>query len=133
MTTFACPMFVVPVWLAVIAITDRRTGRIPTALVWPGVAAVAAYAAVHPVVAVAAFVTAMPYLGAALARSCGGGDVKLAFAVGGIVADPGVCLCVVLLAAVLSLITHAVGASVPRARPHGPALIIATICGLALT
>ncbi|RPA19656.1 prepilin peptidase [Gordonia sp. OPL2] len=120
------------VWAGVIALGDARTGRIPTPLVWPGVAAPILVGVDHPVVVASALVTALPYLVAAVAGRCGGGDVKFAFAGGALVADPAIGPAVVLVAAVVGLAGHLrAGRSGPR--PHGPALVGATVGALLLT
>ena len=58
--------------------------------------------------------------------------MKLAFAVGGVVADPATGLLVVLLAAVTALVGHGRARS-GAGRPHAPALAGATLCALTLT
>lgn len=123
--------FIVLIWLATIAECDRRTGRIPTAAVWPGIATPFALIPTDPGVATAAAVAAVPYLLAALLRQSGGGDLKLMFAIGGLVADPALVLVVVLVAAVLGGLDHVTARS-RGPRPHAPALVTAAVCGLAV-
>ncbi|MEE4022944.1 prepilin peptidase [Gordonia sp. PKS22-38] len=124
--------FIVLVWLSGIAVHDRRTGRIPNSAVWPGVLAPVAMAAHDPAILASAGVAAVPYVVAAVAGLGGGGDIKLAFALGGLLADPAVALLVILLAAILGAAGHALARS-RGPRPHAPALVAAAICGLALT
>ncbi|MDL9947523.1 A24 family peptidase [Gordonia sp. ABSL11-1] len=124
--------WLVLVWSGVIALGDARTGRIPNPIVWPGVVAPVAIGLDHPVVLISALVTVLPYLVASMAGRCGGGDVKLAFAVGALVADPAIGPAVVLVAAVVGLAGH-LRAGVPGPRPHGPALVGATVGALLLT
>ncbi len=124
---------VLSLWLGVIAVTDHRTGRIPTPLVWPGVVATLVSSGAHLTVLLAAAVAATPYLLAALAGLGGGGDIKLAFAGGGLVADPFAALLVVFVAAVAGLATHSRRSSAARSRPHAPALVAAVMCILALS
>lgn len=59
-------------WLLVVADVDRRTGRIPNAVVLPAVVGTAAVAIVVPMVGVGAVVLAMPYAVAFALRGCGG-------------------------------------------------------------
>lgn len=123
--------WLVLVWLARIVVGDLATLRIPTALLWPGVAAVVANSLVHPAIAVGAVVGATPYLVAALAGISGGGDVKLAFVLGGLIADPLTGLVMILLASSAGVAAHAV----LRRRtplPHAPALVAAAVCLLAV-
>ncbi len=110
-------------WLLAVAETDRRTGRIPNALVLPGAAATLACAAVEPTVGYAAVAAVAPYLVAYRARACGGGDVKFAVPCGGLAGDPVGALVMVVLAALGTL----VAACVTRRRqlPHGPAMAVA--------
>ncbi|AZG44266.1 prepilin peptidase [Gordonia insulae] len=125
---------VVLIWLAVIAAVDSRTGRIPTPLVWPGAVAPLVVGVAEPSVALAAVVTACPYAIATLVRLCGGGDVKLAFAIGGLLADPGLGLLVVVFAAVVDVVGRGRReVSSSGGRPHARALVGAAVCGLALT
>ncbi|WAC55301.1 prepilin peptidase [Gordonia sp. SL306] len=125
--------FLVLIWLVVVAVGDQRTGRIATALVWPGIAATIGMSLGHPGVLAAAVATATPYLVAVLARACGGGDLKLAFVVGGIVGDVGTGLVVVVLAAVVTVLVHLRGPAREPGRPHGPALVTAALCALGIT
>ncbi|MCX2965087.1 prepilin peptidase [Gordonia sp. NPDC062954] len=118
-------------WLATIAERDRRTGRIPVALMWPGLVIPVTLIPTDPTVAAAATLAAVPYLIAALVGHGGGGDIKLAFAIGGLVADPTLALLVVLLAATLGGLDHLwVRSGGPR--PHAPALVAAAVIGLGL-
>ncbi|MEE3850460.1 prepilin peptidase [Gordonia sp. LSe1-13] len=124
--------FIICVWLSIIAVHDRRTGRIANGAVWPGVLAPVAMATHDPAVLASAGVAALPYLFAAVAGLGGGGDIKLAFALGGLLADPTLALLVVLTAAILGAAGHAFTCS-RGPRPHAPALVAAGICGLAVT
>lgn len=118
-------------WLATIAERDRRTGRIPVPVMWPGLVIPVAMFPTDPTVAAAATLAATPYLIAALVGHGGGGDIKLAFAIGGLVADPALALLVVFLAATLGGLDH-LWARSGGPRPHGPALVAAAVIGLAL-
>ncbi|MDY6809250.1 MAG: prepilin peptidase [Actinomycetota bacterium] len=123
-------LWIVLMWLSRIAEVDLNTRRIPTSSLWPAIAATLAFTGAQPTVGLAALVTAAPYAVAAAAGLCGGGDVKLAFVLGGLLADVAAGLLVVLLAAVLGLAAHVV----TRRRdglPHAPALVAATVCVLA--
>ncbi|GAA3715472.1 prepilin peptidase [Gordonia hankookensis] len=124
--------FLVLIWLVVVAVGDLRTGRIATVLVWPGVAATVGMSIEHPGVLAAALATATPYLLAALARACGGGDLKLAFVVGGMIGDVGTGLMVVVSAAVVTAMAHLRGPARETGRPHGPALVTAALCALGI-
>ncbi|MGC4963677.1 prepilin peptidase [Gordonia sp. DT218] len=124
--------FLVLIWLAVVAVGDLRTGRIATALVWPGIAATIGMSVGHPGVLAAAVVTATPYLVAVLARACGGGDLKLAFVIGGMVGDVGAGLVVVVLAAMVTLGPHLRAHAGEPGRPHGPALVTAALFTLGI-
>lgn len=117
-------------WLAVIADGDSRTRRIPHALIWPGVVAVAAASPVHPIVGAAALVALLPYLVGAFAAGTGGGDVKLAAVTGGLVADPIVAMLMVCVAAVLDLAGRFGHDDARGARPHAPVLVAASIMAL---
>ncbi|MYR05729.1 prepilin peptidase [Gordonia sp. SID5947] len=122
--------FLVLTWLAVMVVGDLRSGRISTAMLWPGIAATLAMSVGHPAVLAAALMTASPYLFAALARACGGGDLKLAFVLGGLVGDVGAALLVVLGAAVIAVVTHLRAHTDAAGRPHAPALVAAALCAL---
>lgn len=121
----------VGLWLSAIAVRDARTRRITNTLLWPGVVAVAGMGVTSPAVIAAGLIAASPYLLAWLLRQCGGGDVKLALIVGGLVADWATALLVTLLAAVLSTIAALVARS--PSLPHGPALVGAAAFLLAIT
>ncbi|MGW0035659.1 prepilin peptidase [Gordonia sp. NPDC003376] len=112
-------------WLALIADIDRRTATIPNRLVVPGVLAVTMGAVVHPMVAVGALTAALPYAVAFTARLSGGGDVKLAGVLGGLLADTVSALLMVLLAQILQLCAHLAARSRQDRRPHAPALVVA--------
>lgn len=118
----------VAMWLGVIAVTDGRTGRIPTAVVWPGVVAPLATGICDPQVLLASTLTATPYLLGTLSGRCGGGDVKLAFAIGGVLADAGAGLIAIVLAAIFTLIAYARAPRERRRQPHAPALVAAASC-----
>ncbi|MGV9711162.1 prepilin peptidase [Gordonia sp. NPDC003424] len=120
-------VWVVLLWLCRITVGDLRTRRIPTALVWPGIVATVGMATTHPMVGLTATVAAVPYLVAALAGLCGGGDAKLAFVLGGLVADVATALLVVFLASIIGFAAHA-GLRTRDALPHAPALFGATVC-----
>ncbi|MGC4932436.1 A24 family peptidase [Gordonia sp. DT30] len=112
-------------WLAVIAETDRRTGRIPNALLWPGVLGVGVAGCAHPEVLFAAAAGSVGYLVAFVCGRCGGADVKLGFVLGGLLAHPMSALVMVVLAQVGLLVVHRRAG--PRRRPHGPTLVTAAV------
>ncbi len=126
---------VVVVWLLALGDTDRRTSRLPTSMMWPGLAAVlvqgaADAAAGRPGMLAAALAGTAPYLVAHLLGQVGGGDVKLAFVVGGLLGDPLVAVVAVGMAQVVGLAGWC--ADRRRRRPHGPALTgvaAALLCG----
>lgn len=111
-------------WLLVIADIDRRTGRIPNALVLPGVAVAAVVSVAAPTVGLAALVAAGPYMVAFSVGLCGAGDVKLAVPCGALLGDPALALGAVLGAALVSAL--ACGVARRRELPHAPALVAAT-------
>ncbi|WP_244882756.1 prepilin peptidase [Gordonia desulfuricans] len=114
-------------WLALIADTDRRNVTIPNRLVVPGVLAVMVGALVHPMAAAGALIAALPYTVAFTARLSGGGDVKLAVVLGGLLADTASTLLMVFLAQVLHLLAHLAARSPGVRRPHAPALVAAWV------
>ena len=127
-------LFWICMWLATVSVGDLCTRRIPNAAVMPGVVAVVVSGCAHPSsVAVSSAFAAGPYLLAFLLRQVGGGDVKLATVLGGLIADWRTVLVIVCLAAVFTLL----GAVRRRARrpaqgrargsAHAPALVAATI------
>lgn len=120
-------LWFVLVWLARITVGDLDTRRIPTPLVWPGIAATLAMTPSHPGVGLAAIVAAMPYLLAVVAGLGGGGDVKLAFVLGGLLGGAAIALVMVLFAALVGAFTHA-ALRHRAALPHAPALVAATVC-----
>lgn len=126
-------LFCIAVWLGRITATDLRHRRIPDVLVLPGVVGVAVSAAASPVVGASAVVAALPYLIGFVGRQIGGGDVKLALVVGGLLADCWSAVLVVCVAAIMSLIAGV--ASAPshghRATAHAPAMVVATALVLA--
>ena len=111
---------VVALWLAALAEIDRHTYRLPTALLWPGCVAVGLSASTHASVGLAAVAATGPYLVGWLCGLCGGGDVKLAFVLGGMLADPAAALVMVVAAQALGLLTR----GRRRRWPHGPAMIV---------
>ncbi|HNP58887.1 MAG TPA: prepilin peptidase [Gordonia sp. (in: high G+C Gram-positive bacteria)] len=116
---------IVAVWLVALGEVDRATSRLPTAQLLPGIAAVGICGvgeslAGHSGVLVAALVAALPYVVAGLLGHSGGGDLKLAFVVGGLSADPATALLVVGLAQLVALVGFVTERR--RLRPHGPAL-----------
>ncbi|EGD56059.1 A24 family peptidase [Gordonia neofelifaecis] len=111
-------------WLAIVAVVDARTGRIPNTLVIPAVVPAAGAALADTRVVLAVVTATAPYLIAFLARNCGGGDVKLAAPCGALVSDPASAAFLVAAAAVASLVACAVARR--RTLPHGPALAAAT-------
>ncbi|MFT4042503.1 MAG: prepilin peptidase [Gordonia sp. (in: high G+C Gram-positive bacteria)] len=115
-------------WLAALAETDRRCGRLPNVLLWPAALAVGGWGATHPQVLLAAGVAAAPYLAGYAARLVGGGDVKFAFVLGGLLADPLTALVMVLVAQVPVLAVRRRGA-----RPHGPAMASAALALVVMT
>ncbi|KQR98689.1 hypothetical protein ASG12_09820 [Williamsia sp. Leaf354] len=132
-TACAVTLLVVPAWLMVLTGHDLRSRTLPNRLTVPAVIAAVAAAACHGGVALSMLALAVPYIVACLAGGCGGGDVKLAAALGGLVADPGRSLLVVVAASVLSLGVAGIialrrrgsGRSTPQA--HGPALVAAAL------
>ncbi|GAA1480677.1 hypothetical protein GCM10009624_11170 [Gordonia sinesedis] len=121
----------VALWLGRIVEADLASRRIPNVLLWPGVGAVAASALAQPHLAAAAAITAAPYLAGWLTRRVGGGDVKLAAVLGGLVGDWRTGLLMVALASAVTLIGHAVTRRA-EATAHAPALAAATVVCLAL-
>lgn len=121
----------VALWLARIAATDLATHRIPNALLWPGIVAVAASSVTQPAIAATALATGAPYLVGWVTRRVGGGDVKLAAVLGGLAGHWSGGLQIVLLAALGTLVLHALTQR-RAAAPHGPALIAAAMVTLAL-
>ncbi|GAC68808.1 prepilin peptidase [Gordonia soli] len=135
---------IVVAWLVLVAVRDARTGRIPNAVLWPGVCGVVAMGSDRPIVIGAAVAAAAPYLAAWWVGHCGGGDPKLAFAVGGLTADVGIAAVTVMTAAAITVVVHLLsddsarrgrstgqGDEAPEsaagARPHGPALVTAAL------
>ncbi|MCK8612416.1 A24 family peptidase [Gordonia sp. C13] len=117
-------------WLLAIAVTDARTRRIPNAMVWPGLGAVAAVAIAQPAVGLAAAVAAAPYLLTFTVGWCGGGDVKLAFVCGGLALRWDTAVAMVACASLVSLVIALmdVGRRAPRrGHAHAPALVGALI------
>ncbi len=100
--------------------SDHRTGLLRTVVLWPGIVAVVAGSVPAPMVLVSALVAALPYLFAHGLGHTGGGDVKLAFVVGGMLGDPMTALAAVGVAQTVSLVGF-VGDRRCR-RPHGPSL-----------
>ncbi|MBJ7291196.1 MAG: prepilin peptidase, partial [Williamsia sp.] len=74
-------------------------------------------------------VLAAPYLVATTFGACGGGDLKLAVALGGVVGDPALALLVVAAAALVTLAVIALRGRSPRGAgvAHGPALAVAAV------
>ncbi|MGU3294487.1 prepilin peptidase [Williamsia sp. M5A3_1d] len=132
-TACAVTLLVLPAWSMMLIGHDLRSRTLPNRLTVPAVIAVLAAATVHGGVALSVLALSVPYVVTCLAGGCGGGDVKLAVALGGLVADPGRALLVVVAASVLSLCAAVVtavrgrgsGRSVPQA--HGPALVVAAM------
>ncbi|MFZ2510731.1 MAG: prepilin peptidase [Gordonia sp. (in: high G+C Gram-positive bacteria)] len=120
----------IALYLLLIADVDRRTLRIPNLLLLPLAVVAVSAAAQTPLAGVAALTAAAPYLLGFLRRACGGGDVKLATCCGALLGSPVAALVAVLLAAVIGL-TDCVLAGTER-RPHGPALVVATLAVLLL-
>ncbi len=117
-------------WLLAIAVTDARTRRIPNAMVWPGLCAVAVVAVTQPAVGLAAAAAATPYLLTFTAGWCGGGDVKLAFACGGLALRWDTAMIMVACASLVALMIALV--SIGRrgstgGHAHAPALVGALI------
>ncbi|ASR03535.1 A24 family peptidase [Gordonia rubripertincta] len=113
-------------WLLAIAVTDARTRRIPNAMVWPGLGAVAVVAISQPAVGLAAGVAAAPYLLAFTARWCGGGDVKLAFVCGGLALRWDTAMVMVACASLVTLVIALTSVG-RRGHAHAPALVGALI------
>ncbi|MFT3900006.1 MAG: A24 family peptidase [Gordonia sp. (in: high G+C Gram-positive bacteria)] len=109
---------IVASWLLAVGDRDRRTGRLPNALLLPGVVGVLASGT--PDALAAAFVATAPYLLAHALGAVGGGDVKLALIVGALVGTPAGALAAVLVAQAVALVGFRRAG--PRRRPHGPAL-----------
>ncbi|WP_328857859.1 A24 family peptidase [Williamsia herbipolensis] len=129
----AVTLLVVPAWLMVLTGHDLRSRTLPNRLTVPAVIAATAAATCHGGVALSVLALSVPYLLTCLAGGCGGGDVKLAAALGGLVADPGRSLVVVVAASLLSLAAAGViavrgrGSDGRAPRPHGPALVAAAL------
>ena len=87
---------------------------------------------VHPVIGYSALVTAFPYLVGALTRMSGGGDLKLAVVIGGLVAEPGLGALTVLMAAIIHLTGRRPRDHLRRPRPHAPSLVVASAVALGL-
>ena len=110
----------VVVWLLALGEGDRRCGLLPTVSLLPGLTAVAAMGIQYPAVWLSALVAVLPYLAAYAFGQVGGGDVKLAFIVGGLLVDPVVAIVAVGLAQVVGLLGFWLDR---RYRgPHGPSL-----------
>ncbi|WP_161927151.1 prepilin peptidase [Gordonia crocea] len=121
---------VVALWLLALGEGDRRTGRLPTAVLWPGIAGGAAVGGTHPVVLVSGLVAVLPYAIAHLMGQVGGGDVKLAFVIGALAADPVLAAVAVVLVQVVALVGFA--GSRRRRQPHGPAMCaVGAVCAVA--
>ncbi|WP_165943096.1 A24 family peptidase [Gordonia zhaorongruii] len=112
-------------WLLVLADADRRTGRIPNTMVLPACGGTVLVSGWVPAVGVSALVATTPYLVAFAARAVGGADVKLAVPAGGVLADPGLALGAVLVAAVMTAVI-CVASRRTKIR-HGPVLIGAVL------
>lgn len=121
---------IITVWLAVVAEHDRRTRRIPNALLLPGVIAVVLGACIHPMVAVAAVAGSAAYLAAFVGGGCGGADVKLGFVLGGLIGQPIPALMMVALAQLGVLLGRCRAG--PARRPHGPTMIVAAMAILGI-
>lgn len=111
---------IVASWFVAVGESDRRTGLLRTVVLWPGIMAVVAGAVPAPMVLVSALAAALPYLLAHGLGHTGGGDVKLAFLVGGMLGDPMSALAGVGLAQTVSLVGFL--GDRRRRRPHGPSL-----------
>ena len=118
-------LLLVTAWLTRIAVVDARTRLIPTATLWPGIVAVCGMAVVHPGVAVAGLLAACPYVVAFTLRAGGGGDVKFAFVLGGLLARWELVAPMVLAAAILGLLVALARRSPDGRHPHAPALTAA--------
>ena len=110
---------IIVLWLLTLGEGDHRTCRIPTVKLWPGIVAVVTVGVTHPAAIGAALIAAVPYLAAHALGQAGGGDVKLAFVLGGLLADPASAT-VVGLAQVVALAGF--WTDHLARRPHGPAL-----------
>ncbi|MGJ0121323.1 prepilin peptidase [Williamsia sp. MIQD14] len=132
-TACAVTLLVIPAWLLVLTGHDLRSRTLPNRLTVPAVIAALAAAACDGGVALSVVALSVPYVVTCLAGGCGGGDVKLAAALGGLVTDPARSLVVVVVASTLSLGAAGVialrcrgsGNGVPQA--HGPALVVAAV------
>ncbi|NMO03001.1 prepilin peptidase [Gordonia sp. TBRC 11910] len=112
---------VVAFWLLALAGSDARCGRLPNRWLVPAVVAVAASSIDDPAILLSAVIATTPYLAGFALNHVGAGDVKLAFVLGGMSADPIAALSAVLLAQITTVAWH-VRSHTSRASPHGPAL-----------
>ena len=117
---------VVALWLLALAGCDTRTSRLPNPWLVPPLVAVAASGIGQPSVLIAAVAAAAPYVVGFVAGQTGGGDVKLAFVLGGTCIDVVSALAVVLLAQLITVTLH-VSSPTSRASPHAPALTCAAV------
>ncbi|GAA1464035.1 A24 family peptidase [Williamsia maris] len=121
--------FAVVSWLIVLCVHDLRTHVLPNRLTVPAGVAAVAMGVADPHVGMSIIVLAAPYLVATTLGACGGGDLKLAVGLGGVVADPTLALLVVGAAALTTLAVVTLrGPPARRAGvAHGPALAGAAI------
>ncbi len=121
--------WVVVFWLVVLCVHDLRAHVLPNQLTVPAGIASIAMGCTDSYTALSIVVLCAPYLVAVLMGACGGGDLKLAVGLGGLVADPARALLVVLTAAVATLVIGLARARAARRTgvAHGPALAGAAI------
>ena len=121
--------FAVVSWLIVLCVHDLRTHVLPNRLTLPAGFAAIAMGVGDMHVGCSIVVLAAPYLVAATLGACGGGDLKLAVALGGVVADPALALLVVAVAALVTLAAIALRGHPPPGAgvAHGPALAVAAV------
>ncbi len=116
-------------WLIVLCVHDLRGHVLPNRLTVPAGIASIAMGCTDPQVALSIVVLCVPYLVSVFAGACGGGDLKLAVGVGGLMADPALAMMVALGAAVATLATGLLRGGTTRRTgvAHGPALAAAAI------
>ncbi|GGF41430.1 A24 family peptidase [Williamsia phyllosphaerae] len=121
--------FAVVSWLIVLCVHDLRAHVLPNRLTVPAGAAAVAMGVTDPHVGFSIVVLAAPYLVGVSLGACGGGDLKLAVGLGGVVADPVLSLLVVVAAALTTLAVATVRGRRTRGAgvAHGPALAGAAV------
>ena len=121
--------FAVVSWLIVLCVHDLRARVLPNRFTMPAGVAAVAMGLADPHIGLSIVLLAGPYLVASALGACGGGDLKLAIGLGGVVADPALALLVVGTAAVATLVIAAMRDPAARRTgvAHGPALAGAAV------